>query len=95
VVKGQRSGASCLLSAYRSCRPAVYRLSVTPLDTVRRLSVRVVKQGHGCRVLYQESFRVIPQRPHVLSGSCQRIAAKGRAVYAVGCGAAGDLKLSA
>lgn len=64
--RGGTAGAACLLAAFRNgCRPAGYALSQFGVDTVHSLTFRVEGRSTGCAVLVTESFRVVPQQPHV------------------------------
>ena len=73
--RGGTAGAACLLAAFRSgCRPADYVLSEFGVDTIHSLTFRTVHRSTGCAVLVTESFRVVPQQPHVTGRfACARL----------------------
>src|SRR5215469_16565424 len=61
---GNPAGATCLLKAYRSCRPAMYVLAGFGVDTESTTAFHVVRLGSTCRVAIDATFRVVPQTPH-------------------------------
>ncbi len=84
---GGSTGARCMLTEYRDhCRPADYVLSAFGVDTVRQETFRLVVQSGRCRIVVSESFRVVPQQPHMLGTRiCGRLRAVGADVVADRC----------
>ena len=70
--RGGDAGAVCMLAAYRDdCRAAGYSLSSFGVDAVHTRTFRLAR---GCTVTVTESFRVVPQQPHVVRRLvCKRI----------------------
>jgi hypothetical protein len=61
--RGGDAGAACMLAAYDDrCRSAGYSLSSFGVDTARTETFRMVH----CTIFVTETFRVVPQQPHVL-----------------------------
>jgi hypothetical protein len=85
--KGPSSrGASCMLSAFRSCAPAVYELSSFGVDTIGRSTFTIVKHAGGCTVTVSVTFQVVPQpaKPPTF-GRCTAIVQAGSDILATGC----------
>ncbi len=79
-------GATCMLSAFRTCSPAVYRLSSFGVDTIGRSTFTIVKHAAGCTVTVAVTFQVVPQPPKApLVGHCARIVRSGSDIVAAGC----------
>lgn len=74
--RGGTAGATCLLAAFRNgCRAADYTLSQFGVDTIHAERFRTVKlPGGHCGVSILETFRVVPQPPHLgESHTCGRL----------------------
>jgi hypothetical protein len=69
--RGGDTGARCMLAAYENhCHAADYTLSSFGVDTVHERTFRL----RGCTVYIADSFRVVPQQPHVTGHhTCKRI----------------------
>ena len=68
------------------CRSARYALSSFGVDTVRTFSFRTAARGNGCAVYITESFRVVPQQPHVLNRRvCARVRKTDAGIVADRC----------
>src|SRR5690348_9088018 len=82
------AGAVCMANAFRRhCTPATYTLSIMGVDTIDRRAFRIA----SCRVLVDETFRVVPQPPHVTGRrTCTAIRRTPTDVIATGC--TGDRK---
>jgi hypothetical protein len=85
--RGGTAGAACLLNAFRNaCKPADYTLSAFGVDTVHSEMFRTQAASGGCHVLVTESFRVVPQSPHVtLERTCPKLLTVGTDVVAGRC----------
>lgn len=72
---GGTAGATCMLAAFRNdCHPAAYSLSSHGVDTIRTETFRMVRGNSGCSITVTESFRVVPQQPHVTARYvCRRL----------------------
>jgi hypothetical protein len=81
------AGATCLLAEFQAgCRPADYTLSSFGVDTVHSIVFRVDRQSGRCTVAVRESFRVVPQKPHMtLERTCSKLLRAGTDVVAVRC----------
>lgn len=74
--RGGTAGAACLLAAFdNGCRAADYTLSQFGVDTIHSEAFRTLKlPGGHCGVAVLETFRVIPQKPHLgESHTCGRL----------------------
>jgi hypothetical protein len=85
VRHGSPAGATCLLSAYRSCRPATYTLASFGVDTESTAVFRIVRFGPACRVAVDATFRVVPQTPHRFHATCRRVRRVAGDIEATGC----------
>jgi hypothetical protein len=85
--RGGTAGAECLLQASRNgCRPADYSLSSFGVDTVHSETFRLQRRAGACVVLVTESFRVVPQSPHVTAQRiCTKLLKAGTDVVAARC----------
>ena len=85
--QGGTSGAACMLSEYRDhCHPADYLLSAFGVDTARREMFSLVVRSHRCRIVVTETFRVVPQKPHLVSQRvCARLRQLGSDIVADRC----------
>jgi len=90
--RGGTAGASCLVAAFdHGCRAADYTLSSFGVDTIHSLSFATKHRSSGCVVLVEESFRVVPQQPHVTARYvCRRL----RALVADRCTPARTISLT-
>jgi hypothetical protein len=93
---GGTAGASCLLAAFEAnCRPAVYTLAAYGVDTIHSLQFRTARRTTGCAVLVTESYRVIPQQPHVTAHrACARVHKAAAGVVADRCTPAATVSLT-
>ena len=82
---GNAAGATCMLKAYRSCRPAMYVLAGFGVDTESTSAFRVARIGSACQVSVYATFRVVPQTPHRYHGTCHRIQRLAGDIVATGC----------
>jgi len=89
---GDTAGATCLVNAFRDgCKPADYTLSTFGVDTIDSETFRTQATSGGCQVVVTESFRVVPQRPHVTGRhTCLRL----RAFVADRCTPAATISLT-
>jgi len=73
--RGGTVGPACLVRAYEdSCRAADYTLSSFGVDTIHSRAFTLTRNGKTCTVRIVESFRVVPQQPHVTATySCRRL----------------------
>jgi hypothetical protein len=85
VRHGSTAGATCLLKAYRSCRPATYVLASFGVDTESTSAFHIVRVGPKCTVAVDATFRVVPQTPHRFHGTCNRIRRLAGDFVAAGC----------
>jgi hypothetical protein len=75
-----------MLAAFRTCSPAVYRLSSFGVDTIGRSTYTIVKRSGGCNVTVAVTFQVVPQPAKApLVGHCTRIVRSGSDIVASGC----------
>jgi hypothetical protein len=75
-----------MLSAFRTCSPAVYQLSSFGVDTIGRSTFTIVRRSGGCSVTVAVTFQVVPQpakAPKV--GRCTAIVHAGSDIVATGC----------
>jgi hypothetical protein len=79
-------GASCMLSAFRTCSPAVYELSSFGVDTIGRSTFTIVRRSSGCSVTVAVTFQVVPQPAKAPTlGRCKAIVLAGSDIVATGC----------
>ena len=83
--RGDSSSPSCLLQAYRHCRPATFTLSSFGVDTIAKDVFRVGRSGVICQVSVLTSFEVVPQHPHLSHASCRRVQRLAGDIVATGC----------
>jgi len=77
------------------CRPAGYTLSSFGVDTIREVSFRTAVRGNACAVYTTETFRVVPQQPHVLNRLvCARVHKTDAGIVADRCTPAGTVSLT-
>lgn len=83
-------GASCMLSAFRSCLPAAYELSSFGVDTVGRSTFTIARRSGGCSVTVAVTFQVVPRpaKPPTI-GHCSAIVQAGSDIVATGCHGSG------
>ena len=94
LVRGNRTGAACMLHAYlHGCMSADYELSSFGVDTVATVRFRLLRRGGACAIDVTRSFRVVPQKPHVSAGArCKAIRQTTAGIVATGCRGAGFAK---
>jgi hypothetical protein len=87
LVRGAKTGAACLLNAYKhGCAPAVYELSTFGVDTIGTLRFELGRRGNACSIAVTRSFRVVPQPAHVTArGRCARLGLTNGDVVATRC----------
>lgn len=85
--RGGTAGAACLLAAFdKGCRAADYTLSQFGVDTAHSETFRTQSTSGGCQVVVTESFRVVPQQPHVTGHrTCMRMRRTATDVVADRC----------
>lgn len=84
--RGGTTGATCLLSAFRSDCQGNYVLSAYGVDTVHSETFRLQRRNGVCVVVVAESFRVVPQKPHLtIERTCTKLLRQGTDVVAVLC----------
>lgn len=80
------AGARCLLQAYQQdCRPAVYVLSLSGIDTLAVDSFRLTRGSGKCLVEVTISSRVVPQPARQHHGVCRTLVLRSRHVVAGRC----------
>lgn len=83
---GSAKGATCLLTQFKRCRAATYRLSVFGVDTVATDDFTVANADGHCFVSVQLTNRVVPQHARPLGTAlCSALVARGADVVAVNC----------
>jgi hypothetical protein len=94
--RGGTAGADCVLGAFRNgCRPVDYTLSSFGVDTVHSETFRLQRRTGACVVVVTESFRVVPQQPHVTAGrTCATLLKAGTDVVAARCTGNGPRTIS-
>jgi hypothetical protein len=94
--RGGTAGAACLMAAFDdNCRGANYTLSAYGVDTVHSIQFRTKRRTSGCAVLVTESFRVIPQKPHVTARrACARVHKTDAGIVADRCTPARTISLT-
>jgi hypothetical protein len=94
--RGGTAGASCLLAAFDdNCRAADYTLSAFGIDTIHSIEFRTERRSTGCVVLITESFRVVPQKPHVTARrACARVHKTDAGIVADRCKPARTISLT-
>jgi hypothetical protein len=94
--RGGTAGAACLMAAFDdTCRAADYTLSAYGVDTVHSLEFRTERRSTGCAVLVTESYRVIPQTPHVTARrTCARVHKTAAGIVADRCTPARTISLT-
>jgi hypothetical protein len=94
--RGGTAGAACLLAAFRDgCRPADYTLSAFGVDTIHTRAFRTARRDGRCVALVTESYRVVPQQPHVTGHqACVRVRRTATDVVADRCTPAGTVSLT-
>ena len=97
LLRGARTGATCMLAAYRSgCRSATYTLSAYGVDTahVETFTTRNLAGGR-CGIVIVQTFRVIPQPARVGSRrTCTRLRKASTDVVADRCTPAATVSLT-
>jgi hypothetical protein len=79
-------GAACMLSAFRTCTPAAYRLASFGVDTITTSIFMVAKSRSGCTVTVSVTHRVAPHPPAGTTvGRCGAIVRAGTDIVATGC----------
>ena len=93
---GGTAGAACLMAAFDdTCRTADYTLSAFGVDTKHSIEFRTERRSTGCAVLVTESFRVIPQTPHITARRvCARVHRTDAGIVADRCTPAGPISLT-
>jgi hypothetical protein len=91
LARGSTAGAECLLRAYRhGCPAAEYELSSFGVDTVATLRFQLVRRSGSCAIDVTRSFRVVPQKPHVMAaGRCKTLRRTAADIVAAGCRGSG------
>ena len=94
--RGGTAGAACLMAAFDGgCRAADYTLSAYGVDTIHSIQFRAARGTSGCAVLVTESFRVIPQQPHVTARrTCARVHKTAAGIVADRCTPAQTVSLT-
>jgi len=94
LIRGNRTGAACMLHAYRhGCLPADYELSSFGVDTVATVRFRLFRRGGACAIDVTRSFRVVPQEPRVsATARCKAIRQTAAGIVATGCSGTGFAK---
>jgi hypothetical protein len=95
--RGGTAGAICMLAAFgHACRPATYTLSAFGVDTAHVETFRTRRLAGGrCGVVVVQTFRVVPQPPHVLSHhTCTRLRKTATGVVAGRCTPAATVSLT-
>jgi hypothetical protein len=86
VHRGGTTGATCLLSAFRDGCRGSYVLSAYGVDTIHSETFRLRRRNGACTVVVTESFRVVPQKPHLtLERTCTKLRRTAKEVLAEGC----------
>jgi hypothetical protein len=79
-------GASCMLSAFRTCSPAVYQLSSFGVDTIGRSTFTIARRSGGCSVTVAVTFQIVPRPAKAPTvGRCTAIVHAGLDIVATGC----------
>jgi len=80
------SGAACMLTAFRSCTPATYRLTSFGVDAIATSTFVVAKGPNGCIVTVSVTHRIVPRPPSGPTlGRCGAIVRAGPDIVATGC----------